>query len=100
MSSYEIRFNKGDRLFVYTDGATEAINKNCEAYGTGRIVTKLNTLRHVSEEQALHALHHDIDMFVGGAEQFDDITLMGFTYLGTPSENFQSTDISDNFNDS
>ena len=100
MSSYEIRFNKGDRLFIYTDGATEAINKNCEAYGTGRIVTKLNTLRHVSEEQALHALHHDIDMFVGGTEQFDDITLMGFTYLGTPSENFQSTDISDNFNDS
>ena len=100
MSSYEIRFNKGDRLFVYTDGATEAINKNCEAYGTRRIVTKLNTLRHVSEEQALHALHHDIDMFVGGTEQFDDITLMGFTYLGTPSENFQSTDISDNFNDS
>lgn len=90
--SYELQFEKGDRLFVYTDGAPEAINKNQEAYGTQRIVDKLNTLRFATEKDTLYAVHEDIDTFVAGAEQFDDITMMGFTFWGAPSQSGDPTE--------
>jgi serine phosphatase RsbU (regulator of sigma subunit) len=92
MVSYELQFEKGDRLFVYTDGAPEAINKNQEAYGTQRIVDKLNTLRFATEKDTLYAVHEDIDTFVAGAEQFDDITMMGFTFWGAPSQSGDPTE--------
>ena len=72
----------GDKIFVYTDGVPEAIDKDEEAYGTGRLVEKLNTLKDASEEWTLKSVHKNIVEFVGEAEQFDDITMLGFTYNG------------------
>lgn len=77
---YTIQFYPGDRLFVYTDGAPEAINTAFEQYGTGRLVDKLNTLRDASEEETLNEVRRDISVFSKDTEQFDDITLMGFKY--------------------
>ena len=45
MRSYEIQLNPGDRLFVYTDGVPEAINEKEKAYGTDRLVQRLNRQR-------------------------------------------------------
>lgn len=33
LTEYEIRLNPGDRIFVYTDGAAEAINENRSSTG-------------------------------------------------------------------
>ncbi len=99
VDAYSLKLHKGDRLFVYTDGAPEAINKRNEAYGTQRIVDKLNTLKEATEKDTLNAVYEDIAKFVGGAEQFDDITMMGFTYLGTPPEGNAHAEHPDSFND-
>jgi serine phosphatase RsbU (regulator of sigma subunit) len=99
VASYELNFHEGDRLFVYTDGAPEAINRKYEPYGTERIVAKLNTLKDASEEQTLRAVHHDIENFVNGAEQFDDITMMGFTFIGSVSDQSDKTDSNESYND-
>ena len=77
---YTIEFHPGDKLFVYTDGVPEAINSKEEAYGTDRLMAKLNTLGRVSQKETLHEVHRDISLFAGDAEQFDDITMMGFTW--------------------
>ena len=82
MHEYEIQLNPGDRLFVYTDGVPEAINENNEQYGTGRMTEHLNTLKDVPQEQVLASMREDIRRFVGDAEQFDDITMLGVTYAG------------------
>ena len=42
----------------------------------------LNTLRKESEETLQKELRQDITDFVGKADQFDDITMLGFTYKG------------------
>ncbi len=82
IKEYELHLNPGDRLFVYTDGVPEAVNEKNEQYGTDRLVSKLNVMRHASEQELLHAVREDIREFVGSAEQFDDITMIGFTYKG------------------
>ena len=81
LKEYEIRMNPGDRLLVYTDGVPEAINPKEEAYGTERLVSKLNRLKNTTQKNLLESLLQDIRNFAGTAEQFDDITMLGITYL-------------------
>ncbi len=80
--SYELALAPGDRLFVYSDGVPEAINEAVEQYGTDRLLVCLNMVREDTLQQILPAVRQDIEEFAGGAEQFDDITMLGFTYLG------------------
>ena len=86
MIGYELRLNPGDRLFVYTDGVPEAINENKEAYGSERLLHRLNETPDASERETLHGVRRDVQTFVGDAEQFDDITMLGFTYLGQDTQ--------------
>ena len=80
--SYEVTLAPGDRLFVYTDGVPEAINDAVEQYGTDRLLLTLNAVKEKTLKQVLPAVRQDIEEFASGAEQFDDITMLGFTYLG------------------
>ena len=79
---YELTLNPGDRLFVYTDGIPEAIDENVEQYGTDRLVRVLNAVKGEHMRDMLPAVRQDIADFAGGAEQFDDITMIGFVYNG------------------
>ena len=79
---YEIQMNPGDRLFVYTDGIPEAIDENIEQYGAKRLVDTLNGLKEVSIAETLPAVRKNIADFVGEADQFDDITMLGIVYHG------------------
>ena len=81
-SEYEMKLNPGDRLFVYTDGVPEAINVDEQQYGTDRLAQKLNTLCSASMSDTLPAVREDVAEFAGDAEQFDDITMLGFAYYG------------------
>ena len=80
---YELQLEPGDRLFVYTDGIPEAIDEHTEQYGTDRLVNMLNATRDAPLRQVLPAIRRDIADFAGGAEQFDDITMLGFAYYGS-----------------
>ena len=81
MHEYEIRMNPGDRLFVYTDGVPEANNESQELFGTGRMASCLNALKDQPQEEVLEGMLEAIRRYAGSAEQFDDITMMGITYL-------------------
>ena len=76
------RLEKGDRLVVYTDGVAEATNAADELYGTDRMLTALNMCADASIQETVECLRADIDKFVNGAPQFDDITLLIFEYKG------------------
>ena len=79
---YELHLDPEDCLYVYTDGIPDAINLDEKQYGTGRMLTALNAFKDTSMEGMLAAVKSDIDAFVGEAEQFDDITMIGFRYAG------------------
>lgn len=79
---YEMDLDPGDVLFVYTDGVPEAINVKEEQYGTERMLLVLSELSGMAMETLLPAVKADMDVFVGEAEQFDDITMLGLRYNG------------------
>ena len=77
---YEIQMQPGDRLFVYTDGVPEAINEQTEQYGDQRMLQVLNRDKDKPMELILPDVRKDISNFVGKADQFDDITMLGFSW--------------------
>ena len=79
---YELNLNPGDKLFVYTDGVPEAMDIDLALFGTGRMVDALNTDPDASPKQMLHNVRNAGDVFVKDAEQFDDLTMLGFEYRG------------------
>ncbi len=79
---YEIEFPKGAQLFLYTDGVAEATSIHQELFGTDRMLEALNKYKDGTMEELLAGVRSDIDTFVEGADQFDDITMMTFRYFG------------------
>ena len=79
---HEFRLQPGDSLFVYTDGVTEAMNAASELFGEERIVDALNREPAARPQKLLKNVKASIDSFVGGIEQFDDITMLSLYYGG------------------
>ena len=76
----ELTLNPGDRLFLYTDGVTEATNTDNKLYGEERLANFMNQNASMEATKLLPALKANIDEFVGEAPQFDDITMLMFDY--------------------
>ncbi|MBR6014697.1 MAG: serine/threonine-protein phosphatase, partial [Firmicutes bacterium] len=77
---YELKLEPGDKLFVYTDGVPEAINEAEEQYGTDRLEAALNEVGDGNVSEILPHIYNSVDSFKGDAEQFDDITMLGFEF--------------------
>ena len=77
---HEVTLHKGDRLFIYTDGVTEATNKNEELFGEERLLQAMEGTQNLSAPDLLVEIRKKIDLFTGDAEQFDDITMMSFEW--------------------
>jgi serine phosphatase RsbU (regulator of sigma subunit) len=76
----ELILQPGDRLFLYTDGVTEATNINNNLYGEERLQSFMNHYFDKEPQELLQSLKNNIDEFVGEAPQFDDITMLIFDY--------------------
>ena len=76
----EITLSKGDRIFLYTDGVTEATNENEDLYGEDRLQSYIDKNKNLKADALLSGLKGDIDLFAGDAPQFDDITMLIFDY--------------------
>lgn len=70
----------GDKIFQYTDGVTEATNKDNELYGMDRLTEVLGENSALPPTELLPKIKEDIDRFVGDAPQFDDITMLCLEY--------------------
>ena len=79
---YELQLEKGDKLFLYTDGVTEATDEKGELFGTERMLGALNACADSSPREILTGVRDAVDAFVGEAEQFDDMTMLCLTYKG------------------
>ena len=78
----ELDLNPGDKIFLYTDGVTEAQNLSGELYGEERLLSYLNAHCEDNSVDTLTGVKADVDAFVGEAEQFDDITMLTVEYKG------------------
>ena len=79
---YELQLNPGDKLFLYTDGVTEAMDHGQKLFGTDRLLAALNAVKDSRPEQVLSGVRRAVDDFVQDAEQFDDLTMLCLEYKG------------------
>ncbi len=80
----ELTLGRGDILFLYTDGVTEATDVNNELYGEDRLLACLNANKGATVKELCDRVKDDVDVFVKGAPQFDDITMLAFKFNGKP----------------
>ncbi len=68
----------GDRLFLYTDGVTEACDPNEALFGEGRLRDALNApgAGERGPRETCEAVGESVRAFARGAEQSDDITML------------------------
>lgn len=80
----EITLSPGDRLFIYTDGVSEALNEEKELYGEERLLECLNhaDAGNKSCMELVEAVRSSLEAHVKTAEQSDDITMMAVVYNG------------------
>lgn len=76
----------GAKLFLYTDGVTEAENSSQEQFGDKRLKEILNALDNPSAEGMIKGVKESLKQFTEQEEQFDDITMTALCYAGRRDE--------------
>jgi hypothetical protein len=66
----------GDWLVIFTDGVVEAENSRGDEYGEERLLFVVHTGANLASNQLLQSITSDLDRFVAGAPQHDDVTCM------------------------
>ncbi|MCF1182287.1 SpoIIE family protein phosphatase [Marichromatium gracile] len=76
------RLAPGDRLLLYTDGVTEAMDADAGLYGEARLREALRALGPGSAQTLVEGILDEVHAFAGDTPQADDITLMALAYRG------------------
>jgi sigma-B regulation protein RsbU (phosphoserine phosphatase) len=69
-----LQLNPGDALVMYTDGVTEAENREHAQFGESRLEATLAELKGAPSKQIVETIKTKIREFTDGAAQSDDIT--------------------------
>ena len=81
--NHTLRLADGDVLFAYTDGVTEAMDKNLALFGDQRLVSVLSEIKgDASCQQFVESVRAAVVAHVGGEEQSDDITMLALKLRG------------------
>ncbi|MBE6839292.1 MAG: HAMP domain-containing protein [Ruminococcus sp.] len=78
----EIQLTPGDMLLLYTDGVTEAKDKDNNQFTKERLIDVVNgfSAEHMTLDEIIACIKEEIDIFVGSAPQTDDITMLAARY--------------------
>ena len=79
----ELLLSPGDAIYLYTDGVTEATDINNQLYGEKRLAAVLEKNKTQNTQIICDAVKKDVDIFVGEAPQFDDITMLALKFNGS-----------------
>jgi serine phosphatase RsbU (regulator of sigma subunit) len=81
-NEFSMDIHPGDRIFLFTDGVTDAEGSKGKRFGTENMLRVLNENKDSSDEELVLNMLEEINKFVGKRPQFDDITMLSFTYKG------------------
>ena len=75
------RLEQGDRIYLYTDGVTEAFNEDEQMFSDKRLLEALNRKTGLEDdpEAFVSYLYQAVEDFTGNALQSDDITMLYLT---------------------
>jgi sigma-B regulation protein RsbU (phosphoserine phosphatase) len=83
-SEYEeehLKLNSNDRLYLYTDGAVEAMNKKAELFGKERLIKSANNNINAGPKDFDWAIRSEIAAFTAGTPQTDDTTTLAIQVM-------------------
>ena len=78
----KISLQKGDTLFLYTDGVTEAMDGKQQMFGKAGMEAVLTRTASEKAREIVNAMFQAIESHGTGVEQFDDITMLALKYDG------------------
>ena len=81
-TAHEHQMESGDVLFTYTDGVTEAMNRDAALFDSERLLTSLRDVPESDPQQIIEAVQEKVDAFAEGVTQSDDITMLALKYIG------------------
>jgi len=77
---HTLTLQKGDIVYLYTDGVTEAENAAKELYGEERLLRCFEQIKNSAPEKVIETIKQSVEVFVNGADQFDDMTMLCFKW--------------------
>jgi sigma-B regulation protein RsbU (phosphoserine phosphatase) len=72
----QLTLEPGERLFLFTDGISEAFNAREQEYGEERLAAQLSRSRELDPHSLIEAVKADVLAFCGPVRPRDDMTLM------------------------
>ena len=85
--NYEVPLHPGDRLFVYSDGATDAIDVSSVSLGLERLTEFVRQASvHQNPSDMVLAILKSLEQYSEGTYQFDDITMLSVNYTAIPHD--------------
>jgi sigma-B regulation protein RsbU (phosphoserine phosphatase) len=80
-----ISLNPGDTFVLFSDGISEAINPDEGFFGEDRLLRTLTACSDVSPKEIVDNVLSEVRIFVAGAKQSDDITILAARYFPRPA---------------
>ncbi|MFA7418367.1 MAG: SpoIIE family protein phosphatase [Melioribacteraceae bacterium] len=80
-SSKKIQLDKGDTIFTFTDGVTEAMNNDFDLYSEERLEKLLTDKFALNVTELVNHTFESVHFYAEGAIQSDDITVLALKYL-------------------
>ncbi|PJZ46735.1 SpoIIE family protein phosphatase [Leptospira brenneri] len=74
---FQIQLEPGDKLFLYTDGLTEAENDKGNAFGESKLIQIIESCAEKSIQETVETIMTIHKEFTMGTDPMDDITLLG-----------------------
>jgi len=71
-----VSLENGDILLFYTDGITEAMNSDGEVFGEERLISAVLKICDMGSDVIASGIYDELTKFTGGADQYDDMTLV------------------------
>lgn len=75
-SEGQVFIENGDILFLYTDGVTEAMDKNQNEFGEKKVIEILRRKFNSSSKEIIDSIIKEIQIHSEGCSQYDDITMI------------------------
>jgi serine phosphatase RsbU (regulator of sigma subunit) len=80
--SSSLQLQRGDTLVIYSDGLVDARDPSNEGWGHERLLALLAGIKPESSDKLLKTVVSVVDDYMAGSDQFDDLTVMVFKWLG------------------
>jgi sigma-B regulation protein RsbU (phosphoserine phosphatase) len=77
----ELTLASGDRMVIFTDGVSEAMNPGLEEWGEDRLIATVRAAQGCDASETITRVMQAADQYASGAPQHDDMTLIVLRFL-------------------